>query len=180
MSAKNELNSQQIIFCKEYVKDFNGTQAAIRAGYAEGSAAETSSRLISYANIKSYITELQAGKSKKTEVTAERVLLELSRIGFSNIVDYLNEGFQIKDLHKLKRSKCAAIKSIEVTETTIEGVTKTQAKFTMHNKLEAIDKIAKHIGFFEKDNNQKGLDISATNFVLKVKKDLESDNEGHS
>lgn len=33
-------------FVEEYLKDFNGTQAAIRAGYAENSARQTAYRLL--------------------------------------------------------------------------------------------------------------------------------------
>jgi D-tyrosyl-tRNA(Tyr) deacylase len=34
----NTLSPKQEAFCREYIVDWNGTQAAIRAGYAPGSA----------------------------------------------------------------------------------------------------------------------------------------------
>lgn len=46
-----ELNDKQFKFCLEYCKDFNGRQAAIRAGYSKDSAQVNSSRMLSNANI---------------------------------------------------------------------------------------------------------------------------------
>lgn len=46
MEAAKALNPQQQLFTREYVIDFNGTQAAIRAGYSEKTAAVTASRLL--------------------------------------------------------------------------------------------------------------------------------------
>ncbi|MBT4588328.1 MAG: terminase small subunit, partial [Rhodospirillaceae bacterium] len=38
----SELNAKQQAFIEEYIVDFNGTQAAIRAGYSEHTANEQS------------------------------------------------------------------------------------------------------------------------------------------
>lgn len=37
---------KEIIFVKEYIKDFNGTRAAIEAGYSEKSARSAASRML--------------------------------------------------------------------------------------------------------------------------------------
>ena len=44
--AAKALNPQQQLFTREYVIDFNGTKAAVRAGYSEKTAASTASRLL--------------------------------------------------------------------------------------------------------------------------------------
>lgn len=43
MAINNEhgLTVKQMLFCKEYLKDYNGTQSAIRAGYTEKNAGVT-------------------------------------------------------------------------------------------------------------------------------------------
>ena len=43
------------LFAAEYVKDSNGTQAAIRAGYAPGSAKVTASRLLTRPNVQALL-----------------------------------------------------------------------------------------------------------------------------
>ena len=36
--SKNKLTTKQEMFCREYIIDFNATQAAIRAGYSKKTA----------------------------------------------------------------------------------------------------------------------------------------------
>lgn len=50
-----ELTDKRARFIDEYLKDCNATQAAIRAGYAEGSARQEGSRLLSNVNIRAEI-----------------------------------------------------------------------------------------------------------------------------
>lgn len=58
------MNDKQIRFVHEYVKDWNGTQAAIRAGYSENSAHVQASRLLSDVKV------LQAIEERKEELAA--------------------------------------------------------------------------------------------------------------
>lgn len=67
------LNPKQKRFCDEYLIDFNGTQAAIRAGYSENCAAVIASENLTKPNIKSYIDKRNAALSEKTGLTAELV-----------------------------------------------------------------------------------------------------------
>ena len=46
------------MFCREYIKDANGTQAAIRAGYSEKTACAIACKLLSKVYIKNRINEL--------------------------------------------------------------------------------------------------------------------------
>jgi len=50
-----ELSDKQKRFCEEYCLDWNGSKAAIRAGYSEESAKEQASRLLTNDNIQAYI-----------------------------------------------------------------------------------------------------------------------------
>ena len=50
-SPNGRLTSKQTLFALEYPKDFNATQAAIRAGYAVASAKVTGHRNITNANV---------------------------------------------------------------------------------------------------------------------------------
>lgn len=54
----SELTPKQKQFCIEYLKDFNGTQAAIRAGYSKNTAQEISSENLSKPIIKEYVKKL--------------------------------------------------------------------------------------------------------------------------
>lgn len=72
--AERKLNERQLMFCKEYIVDLNGTAAAIRAGYKEHTARITASKLLTKANIQAEIQRLMSKRAKKVEISAEDVL----------------------------------------------------------------------------------------------------------
>lgn len=147
-------------FCEEYIIDLNGTKAAIRAGYAESGAAVRACELLASPEVQEYIAELKRKRSERTEITADMVLKELARLGFSDISAYYDSGLTLKELSELSKDKTAAISQIKVTETEFEGGSKKTIEFKLHDKLSALEKISKHIGFYEKDNTQKKAEIS--------------------
>lgn len=64
-------------FCQEYAVDYNGTQAAIRAGYEEKSARQQASRLLSQECVIKRIMELQAEQVKRLAITQDYVVMQL-------------------------------------------------------------------------------------------------------
>ena len=91
------LNERQNKFCLEYLKDFNATQAAKRAGYAERSAKVTAAKMLTNANLLKRIDELKMKQVKKSELKIEAIIKELMKIGFAKVV-----GDKIKTCDKLK------------------------------------------------------------------------------
>lgn len=75
-----KLNAKQEMFCKEYLIDLNATQAAIRAGYSERSAAVTASRLLTNAKILARVKELKDKRADELELDAYWVLKRLKDI----------------------------------------------------------------------------------------------------
>lgn len=71
------LSPQQEKFCQEYIKDSNGTQAAIRAGYSPNGASNRGAMLMRSPVIREYIQKIQAKAAQKADVTAEKILREL-------------------------------------------------------------------------------------------------------
>lgn len=89
------LTPKQERFCLEYIKDLNGTQAAIRAGYSEATAQEQSSRLLSNVMIRDHIAELQKPIAEKAIVDAEYVLRGLKKIADTmtdNMIEIAEDG----------------------------------------------------------------------------------------
>jgi phage terminase small subunit len=161
-----EFTKRNEAFITEYLIDMNGTQAAIRAGYSEKSAETQASRLLRNDKVKRKIKELQDKRAEKVGITAERVLQELALIGFSNIQDYLDDKNHIGELTKLDEVKAKAIGSVKVSVIETKQGTYTETQFKLHDKLSALEKIAKHIGFFQRDNEQKGADVEQVFKVL--------------
>jgi phage terminase small subunit len=79
------LTPKQAAFVREYLVDLNATQAAIRAGYSAKTAASIGDENLRKPAIAAAIKEAMDKRARRTEVTADRVVQELAKIGFSDI-----------------------------------------------------------------------------------------------
>lgn len=114
--AKGKLSDQHETFCLEYLKDLNGTQAAIRAMYSNKSAAQQASRLLTNEKISARIVELKAAQMKRLEVDSDGILRELTRVGFSDLRELYEDDGSIKHPKEWPDELARAIASIEVFE----------------------------------------------------------------
>ncbi len=159
------LTKQQWKFCSEYMVDMNGTQAAIRAGYSAKTARRMGSRLLTLAHIQAALKDFQREFSAGLRITPQRVLREWATIGFACMGDYVEvqaDGTAYVDLSRCTREQMAAISEIQVDEY-VEGkgeqsrnVKRVRIKF--HSKTQALEALSKHLGLFEADNHQKGIE----------------------
>ena len=76
----NPLNARQTAFVQEYLIDKNATQAAIRAGYAPGSAKIQGHRLLTNDNVDQVVTSELAKMSEDAGITAEAVIVTIKRL----------------------------------------------------------------------------------------------------
>ena len=81
-----KLNPKQEAFCREYVIDSNGKQAAIRAGYSKKTAEVQASRMLSYVKVQEYIQSMRDKATSKTELTLDYVL--------GLVIDFAENGEQ--------------------------------------------------------------------------------------
>lgn len=88
----DELNEKQKIFCMEYIKDLNATQAAIRAGYSEKAAGEHASRLLRDVRVSGYVDSLKRARSEECRIDAKWLLKRLAMIADFNINKFLTVG----------------------------------------------------------------------------------------
>ena len=79
-SAYSRLPDKRRRFVDEYIIDCNGTQAAIRAGYAPKAANEQAARLLANASIKAAVEEKLAEIRRKNEITADWVVDKAKKI----------------------------------------------------------------------------------------------------
>lgn len=160
-----KLTEKRKRFVDEWLIDFNGTQAAIRAGYSEKTAAATAARLLRNVNIQNEISRRQKDLQRRTEVTQERVVMELARVAFADATDYVGVEIRtytkedggelaypavvLKETAELSTDQRAAIASIK------QGANGVEVKLC--DKIKALELLGRHIGMF----NDK-LDIKAT------------------
>lgn len=71
------LKAKQERFCQEYIIDYHGTNAAIRAGYEKKTARQQASRLLTNADILARVRELQQEQVKRLAVSQDYVITQL-------------------------------------------------------------------------------------------------------
>lgn len=120
--------------------------------------------------------ELRTKAEQKFSITGDRVLQELGKIGFSNMLDYMSvnpDGSAFCDLSKLTRDQAAAIQEANF-ETVLSGnpdalsaagedddgdgkkkVAVVKGRIKLADKRSALVDLGKHFGLFEADNRQK-------------------------
>lgn len=142
------MTAKQKRFCEEYLIDLNATQAAIRAGYAPASAADSGSDNMQNREVSAYIKKQMAQRSRRTGVTADRVLEELAKVAFANATDLIDDDGTIKD--NVAREDSAAIATIKVktirSRDGEEAVVEREVR--MADKIKALELCGKHIGMF--------------------------------
>jgi len=75
-----KLTPKQDRFCREYLIDLNGTQAAIRAGYSKRAAQQIATENLLKPVIKAEIERLKAERVERTEINADFVLAKINSI----------------------------------------------------------------------------------------------------
>ena len=148
-------NSRHDRFCREYIKDLNGKRAAIAVGYSAKTADAAASRLLSNVKVQTLVATLTKKHADKLDLSAEKVLSELSRMGFSNFLDYVNiteEGDAFVDLSSLTQEQAAAIQEVTVNEY-VEGKGKharkvKRTKLKLVDKIRSLDLLGRHLKLF--------------------------------
>jgi len=156
----SKLTEKQKRFADEYLIDLNATQAATRAGYSEKTARSMGQRLLTNVDIEKYIQERISKREKRTEITQDRVLEELAKIGFAKITDFISYRDELRHVgftqegDPIERSVFVMdiIDSDNVDGAVIQEVSVSREgnfKFKLHDKLNALEKLGKHLGLYE-------------------------------
>lgn len=86
-----DLTQKQKLFCQYYIIDWNGSKAAIKAGYSEKTAKEIASENLTKPNIKEYIKGIQENLEEQAEISRLRQLKLLIDIAYHNEKERTND-----------------------------------------------------------------------------------------
>ena len=159
---------KQAAFVDEFLIDGNATQAAIRAGYSPKSAHVVAHDLLKNPKVAAAIAkkreELDARMKVRLdamELTEERVAKEIARLAFFDPRKMFAADGRPLNITELDDDTAACIAGLEVLEQ-YEGVGEDRElvglvkKYKVSDKNAALEKAAKILGMFKKDNEQPG------------------------
>ena len=148
------LTDRERLFVAEYLVDLNATQAATRAGFSGHRPDVYAVRLMKKPAVLIAIKRGMERREQRTNITADRVLREYEKIAFANAGDFMDwdeTRVTLVPRSELTDDDCAAISEI--------AETKAGRRVKLHDKLGALDSIARHLGMFN-DKLQLGADKS--------------------
>jgi phage terminase small subunit len=150
-----KLTAKQQKFCEEYLIDLNATQAAIRAGYSTNTAKDIGCENLSKPNIRACIDAAIAERSKRTGVTADRVVRELARIAFVNAPDVIDTKYATVKPDATE-DDTAVIASVKVKVSAGENSESVEREIKFADKIKALELLGKHLGMFTDNINISG------------------------
>jgi phage terminase small subunit len=147
------LRPKQQAFVDHYLLDLNATAAYKRAGYrATGRSAENAaSRLLGNAGVRAAIQQAQAERARRCHLEADRVLKEAMAVAFSDLgdlIEFTTEGIRLKDGSQVPEAARKALAGIRVRRTIGDdhNPAAETVEFRLWDKLEALDKLMRHLG----------------------------------
>jgi phage terminase small subunit len=169
-----KLPPNQARFVEEYLKDLNGKQAAIRAGYAEKSAEVQASQLLRKPKVRQAVDEALARRSARVEISQDDVLRELLRLATVDIGKAFDANGDMLPLKEMPEDVRRAISSVEVeTHFAGDGDERFEVgrlkKVKFWDKKGSLDSLAKHLGMYV-EKHQHELGPSLEQLILSVKK----------
>lgn len=169
MSKVKVLENHKLIIDEYFSNGFNQTQAVLKFNPdLEYHAAATLGHLvINKKDNKPYIQEKQHYLSLEANVSSAEILKELKAFAFADVTRFI--GVDEEEVKKLPSDIRRTLKKITVKEKSFknamgEPVTEKTMVYEIHDKLSAIEKISRHIGFYEADNRQKAVTINLAQF----------------
>lgn len=163
-----KLTPKQKLFVDEYLVDLNATRAYKAAGYrvkSDNAAGVEGHKLLRNPKIDLYLKEKMKEREKRTEITQDKVLKELAKIGFANATDYarvVEKEYleQVKDENGNIISEIPkTYKAVEIESTDNIDTDKQSAiagikmgangiEVKLNDKVKALELIGRHLGMF--------------------------------
>jgi phage terminase small subunit len=155
----SKLTPKQEAFAKAYIETGNASEAYRRAGYSTKQSAkainENASKLLT--KVQPRVKELQTATAKRHEVTVDRIVGEYVKIAFADAGDYFDwgpDGVTVKSKSDLTPEQRSVVAEVSQTVTEKGGTIRVK----LHDKLNALEKLGKHLGMFIDKHEVAGKD----------------------
>lgn len=149
-----QLSPRRQRFVDEYMIDLCQSKAAARAGYSDKTARAQASLIMRDPIVQAAVRKRMQERVLATHINADRVVLELAKLAFANMADFVQKsenGDILFDFSTVTDDHLAAITELTVDEyadpTGKRQVTRT--RFKLADKRAALVDLGRHIGMFK-------------------------------
>ncbi|EOT1891487.1 terminase small subunit [Citrobacter freundii] len=139
-----KLTDKQELFAREYLKDLNATQAAIRAGYSEKTARSQANRLLTNVDIENRIAELKSVRNEEVGIDAAYVLKRLVEIDQMDVLDILLANGELKPIKDWPKTWRTTLSGMDVTEMAGDAAGLLK-KIKWPDKVKNLELLGKHV-----------------------------------
>jgi len=157
MGGIKKLSDRDQQFVNEYLVDFNAARAAKRAGHTTQKSKGW--QIKRRKAITEAIEKAIAERSRRTQITADRVLREYARIAFADVRSFTTSQAEgatgLKAVADLSDDQAAAVSEIA------PGSRGKGVKLKLHDKKKALDALARHLGLFTRGQEDEAESPSA-------------------
>lgn len=177
-----DLTDKQRLFCVLYVRCFNATKAAIKAGYSRDTAMEQGYQLLQKPSVRKEITRLKQNRMNRELLDEHDIFQKYMDIAFADITDYVSFGreevqvmgafgpVQVEDPETkekaplMKEVNTVRFKeSVEVDGTLITEVKqgKDGASIKLADRMKALEWIADHMDMATEEQRARIAQVKA-------------------
>lgn len=141
-----KLTDKQELFAREFIKDLNATQAAIRAGYSEKSSRNQGARMMANDDILIRIAELNQERLERLQVDSDYVLRRLVEIDEMDVLDILTETGDLKPVRQWPKVWRTSLSGMDVMAMCGEGdAAGLLKKIKWPDKVKNLELLGKHV-----------------------------------
>lgn len=168
----NGLTDIEERFALEYIKDQNGLRAykAIKPHVTDKTAGTEAHKLLKKPETQAFIAERTKTIAARMELSVERTMQEIARLAYFDPRKLFDAEGRPLSLNQLDDDTAAAIAGVEVVTVGNADMGFGEVrKLKVADKNAALEKAAKILGLFQKDNEQAGnaLGTALSQFVAK-------------
>lgn len=161
-----ELTEKQRLFCLYYIKCFNATMAAIKAGYSKEYAHTEGSRLLRNVKVAAEIRRLKGEVVETLFIDAMDVLQQYAKIAFADLGDYVRfSGYAVQ------LANCDTVDTSVLSEVK-EG--KDGVSIKLVDKMKALEKLEQYFDLlpdkWQRQVEEEKLNINKAKLLLEVEK----------
>ena len=140
-----QMTARQLAFCREYLKDYIGGKAAIRAGYSRKGADQQASALLRNPKVTKELGRLAAQVKKKAELSAVQVLESVTMVALGDMRDLFERDDR-------GRSKLKEVLDLShAAQALLAGYTEKDGRIELklENRTRSKEMLMKHLGLLK-------------------------------